>query len=318
MFNRDHVLTAQYVTSPGHMDDVEIVGAGYHAPLYKYNASYDLIAGYADVDSGTLQNLFNVSGSGTIFGARLNYYLPKYGDYNHKLTLAQDYRAYQNRVLLAGVPFVPDITVKPTSLTYSGLWRMKDAETSFYATLAQNFISRGSDSRDIDFKASRFDATGGYRVWRVGLNYIEKLRYDLQFRGVFAGQYSDDALVSGEQFGFGGANSVRGFDEREVANDRGFLANLELYSPEFGDKLNWGDTMKARALLFYDAGYVRRNKQQLGEAPGASGGSVGTGVRFLIGKQFSLRADYAYVLNGAGLQERGDSRLHAAATYIFD
>src|SRR5262245_3414871 len=62
LFNRDHTLTAQYVTSPTEADQVSIYGAGYRIPFYTLNSSLDLIAGYSDVDSGTVQGLFNVSG----------------------------------------------------------------------------------------------------------------------------------------------------------------------------------------------------------------------------------------------------------------
>ena len=94
VFNRDHVFTAQYVTSPTDVDQVSVYGAGYRIPFYSLNSSLDLIAGYSDVDSGTVQGLFNVSGQGSIGIVRWNYYLPKSADYEHKVALGLDYRAY--------------------------------------------------------------------------------------------------------------------------------------------------------------------------------------------------------------------------------
>jgi len=70
LFNRDHTLTAQYMTSPTHASKVSIYGVGYRIPYYGLNSSLDLIAGYSDVDSGNVQGLFNVSGSGTIGAVR--------------------------------------------------------------------------------------------------------------------------------------------------------------------------------------------------------------------------------------------------------
>jgi hemolysin activation/secretion protein len=197
---------------------------------------------------------------------------------------------------------------------------MSDAEFSFYTSVAQNFL-HFNDGNDADFKASRVDAGNNYRVWRFGANYIEKLRKDWQFRSVLTGQLGNDALVSGEQFGLGGANSVRGFGEREVAKDQGFSVNLELYTPDFGDKLSWGENFKARALVFYDTGYLRQNNPQPGEIRSDSIASIGTGVRVSVGEQFSLRADYGYIINPIatlGSEDKGDSRLHVSAVYIFD
>src|SRR5687767_10735354 len=64
LFNRDHALTATYITSPGHWRDVAIYGLGYRIPYYDLNSSLELIAGYSDVASGAVPGLFNVSGSG--------------------------------------------------------------------------------------------------------------------------------------------------------------------------------------------------------------------------------------------------------------
>lgn len=323
LFNRDQVATLQYVSAPAHWGDVKIIGGSYHIPLYQYNSSFDIVGGWANVNSGVLQNLFNVSGSGTIAGGRYNYYLPKIGDYSHKITLGQDYRAYKNNVaVLGGGPsVVPDITVQPSSFTYSGLWRAKDRQVNFYASVVQNIFHDNNDGTDKDFKASRAEATSSYRIYRGGLNYIERMPYDVQLRTALNFQITRDALVPGEQFGFGGATSVRGFDEREVSNDRGFVLNLEGYTPDFGGWfkkwLHWGDTASMRALVFYDLGYLHRNKVQALDSRGQAGASIGTGFRFALGDSFSLRADLARVVNAAGVEEKGDSRIQFSAVVVY-
>jgi len=60
-FDRDHVLTAQFVTSPGNRHDVYVYGLGYRIPIYSLGDSIDLIASYSNVDSGTVQDLFTVA-----------------------------------------------------------------------------------------------------------------------------------------------------------------------------------------------------------------------------------------------------------------
>ena len=44
------------------------------------------------------------------------------------------------------------------------------------------------------------------------------------------GQWSDEPLIPGEQFGIGGARSVRGYEEREASGDSGFFVSAELIS----------------------------------------------------------------------------------------
>ena len=80
------------------------------------------------------------------------------------------------------------------------------------------------------------------------------------------GQLSRDVLVAGEQYGIGGQDSVRGFGEREISNDRGLRLGAELHGPDFGARL--GPGVAAHALLFADHGRVRRNRPLPGETTG--------------------------------------------------
>src|SRR5690606_29216538 len=41
LFNRDHVLTAQYLTTPGNPDKVTVLGVGYRIPFYAFGDSVD-------------------------------------------------------------------------------------------------------------------------------------------------------------------------------------------------------------------------------------------------------------------------------------
>ena len=321
VFNRDHVLTLQYITSPNHLSDVKVYGFGYRIPLYSLGSSIELVGGYSNVNSGTLGGLFTVSGAGTIIGLRYNHYLPKLGDYEQKLVYGVDYKAFQNQVVSAGINIVPDITVHPVSLTYSGTWRGEGSQAGFYANITQN-IPGGSDGTDADFKGtltgipSRADAKAAYRVFRLGANYSRAFANEWQARFQMTGQYSEDSLVAGEQFGIGGAENLRGFAEREVANDSGYRANAELYTPDIGAKLGWTG-VQSRLLGFFDWGNVSRNNAQPGEAHGQSLASAGMGLRFNVGTHFTLRTDYARVVDAGGSQNKGHTRLHFSLSLIY-
>ena len=318
LFNRDHVGTIQYITSPENPSKVQIYGAGYRIPLYAYNGSLEFFAGYSDVNSGTLAGLFNVSGSGTVLGARYNYYLPKYGDLEHKLTAGLDYRAYQSNVALVagnGANTVPDVTVLPASIGYSGSWRMATGELGFYANYSMN-IPGANDGGDNSFKAARTDATATYRIVRWGANYTRVIVGEWQFRGVVNGQSTSDALVQGEQFGVGGPDSVRGFNIREFANDYGYSGSVEVYTPELAPLLRLNDA-KLRMLAFYDMGGTSRNSPQPGESLGQFGSSFGIGMRMTYGKHFNLRVDFAQVAHQAGIQGKGDQMLQFSMAVPF-
>jgi len=316
LFDRDHVLTAQYITSPGYWDEVKIYGVGYRIPFYSLGSSFDAVAGYSNVNSGTVQNLFTVSGAGTIGALRWNQHLPRLTDYEHKIVYGLDYRAYQNQVVTEGTSVVPDITLHPISAYYAGIYRTSASELNFYVYAAQNVFPNGNDASDEVFKTTRADAKASYRLYRYQASYVRVLGRDWQMRGVVNGQYSSDALVPGEQFGIGGAESVRGFLEREVVNDRGYRGTLEVNTPDLGTALKWSDT-GARGLVFYDTGTVHRNKAAPEESTGESIASAGVGVRITWGKTASARVDYAYVLNAGGSQNKGDQRVHFSLSFVY-
>lgn len=315
--NRDQILTMQYTTSPEKMSDVSIYGLSYRLPLYALGDSLDFFGGYSDVNSGKIAGVFdvNVSGKGTVLGMRYNQYLPKLDTYQHKLSYGLDYRAFKSSVDYQGMQLGNDVTVHPVSLGYSGEWHLPKADLGMYVTLIKN-ISGGSKGHDADFEIARTGARADYELTRYGFNLSRSVFDEWQFRAVFDGQYTSEPLIPGEQFGLGGMDSVRGFDEREVSNDKGTHASFELYTPNFGNGLGLDDG-SLRAVLFYDLGQTSRNNIQPGDTAKSSIASVGIGMRYALGKQLSARLDYAHVVDAGGSQGKGDERLHASFALLF-
>ncbi len=328
LFNRDHVLNMQYVTAPneaGNPDkltpipskDVLIVGAGYHLPAYALGGSFDLTAGYSNVNSGKLANLFTVSGSGSFYAGRFNRPLARIGEYEHRLSAGFDWKETRNSVVPigGGASVVPDNTVHPVSLVYSGNFAAQGRETAFNLGYWQN-VPGGDKGDQATFDLVRPGATASYRLFRAAVNHTRTLDKDLQLRFAASAQYSGDMLVPGEQFGAGGADSVRGYLEREVSNDRGFRASVELYSPDFGTSLPF-EGARLRALVFGDWARLTRNNPTVLEARGQALGSVGVGLRFSMGKSINARADYGVTTQAAGTQGRGEGRMHASLAWLF-
>ncbi|HCN91316.1 MAG TPA: peptidase S37, partial [Oxalobacteraceae bacterium] len=168
----------------------------------------------------------------------------------------------------------------------------------------------GSD----DFSRARSGASATYNILRYGANYDRVLRHDWRLRANFNGQATRDALVPGEQFGVGGASSVRGFNEREVASDSGFMGSLELYTPNL---CTASSATQCRTLAFYDAANVSRNRTLPGEQVRTSIASVGLGLRVNVDKSFSVQMDYGQVIDGSDTRAKGDKRLHVKASLSY-
>jgi hemolysin activation/secretion protein len=315
LFNRDHVATVQYVTSPEQLSDVSIFGVGYRIPVYEYPGAFDFFAGYSDVDSGNVAGLFKVSGKGTIAGGRYTHYFAKTSAFEHKFAGGLDYRAYRNDVDYAGTPLGNDVTVHPVNLTWSGIWRVEGTQAGGYATWLVN-VPGGGNGDDAAFAAARVGAVANYRLFRLGGSLNQQLAMDWQFRLAADGQFTGDALVPGEQFGLGGMDSVRGFPERYISNDQGWRASAEIYTPDFGTATSLSDA-RLRFLAFVDGGHLRRNDPLPGEVDRQAIASTGVGLRFGIGRAFSFRLDYGYVLDGYGTVTRGSDKLNGSIAYVY-
>jgi hemolysin activation/secretion protein len=316
LLNGDDAINAQYLSSPGHASDVKVFGAGYRVPLYKLSGVVDVLAGYSSVNSGTVQDVFTVSGKGTTFGLRYTQLLGRIDAYEHRAAFGLDYRAYKNSVLFVGSTesLVPDITVHPASLTYSGRVSQVGRDLSFNLSYSRN-IPGGSKGEQAAFDepGQRSGASAKYSIWRAGAVLSQLLPADLIVRAAANAQQTKDLLIPGEQFGMGGADSVRGYYERETASDIGRRFSLEGYGPDFG---SWfGSTWRARALVFYDAAHGRDNI--LERSPPNRLGSVGLGVRANQGKSFAFRLDVARVTKDAGTRLDGEYRVHGAIAYSF-
>lgn len=323
LFNRDHAATLSYSTSPEQVNNVTQISASYRLPIYTLGDSIDLIAAYSDTNAGTTDTVagpLTFSGKGQVYNARYNHYLPRQGDYTSKIIAGLDYRAYLNSCSLGA--FGPagcgsaafDVTVHPVSFTYNGTLTKPTYVFDYAATLVRN-LPGGSKGGAADFNAVRPSPAGGagaradYTIVRLNGSYSSVLSGDWQYRLAGNAQYTPDALVSGESFGLVGANSVRGFIEREVSSDKGYVLNAELYAPDLAPGMEMPNG-SFRLLGFID--YANGQVVPLaGEtATRTTAGSIGAGLRFTYGKNLMAKFDLARVTQGAGNSRAGDRRGH--------
>lgn len=326
LFGRDHAMTLQYITSLDFPKKVSVFSVGYHLPLYGRGASMDLIAAYSDVNAGTTltpAGPFSFSGAGGTLGLRYNQHLDRpFPGYDHKLIWSVDHRMYRNACSLgafgvagcgsAGQTF----SLTPLSIGYAGNKTLESGILTFTASAHTNF----SFGTDYDNKraigGARFGASPNYKLYKFGVNYAVALADDWQARARFDLQHTNDVLVPAEHFGIGGQASVRGFLERERADDRGHSGSLELYAPELASWLNLTDS-SLRLLGFYDFGRTRRVNALPGEVVENGLSSVGLGLRYTYQKSNSMRIDLARIQDEGGSRISGHYRAHVGLVWSF-
>ena len=309
LFDRDHSFTANYTTSPGNADNVRQYGVHYRAPIYRYAASFSAFYTHSKVDTGTIGDFFDVSGSGDFYGFNFNQILRNIGRYSHEWFAGIQDRSFENDVSFSGIPIGIDVRSRPVTVGYSGRFRTDDAVMGFSISYSRNW-SAGAQNNQRVYAAARsegdveWDALGidGY------VNYY--LPRDWIARGVIAGQYSDEALIAGEQFGLGGADSVRGFEERIVTGDTGLRLTAELWTPQLPF------VPGLRGLVFADLGHRHLNDNDIGEVESDTISSLGLGVRYQWKDNVSFTLDYGNAIAKGkrikGGPDVGNVKIHAS------
>jgi hemolysin activation/secretion protein len=345
LFNRDHTLTLGYTTSPDHRPanvKVDIFSVGYRIPFYALGDSLDLIYGKSNVNTPISSTAFlGIVGKGDVFGARWNHHFARRGEYTSKLVFGLDYK-YINARCATGVPpnVEPDsidpptpriascipYTTRPVSLTYSGQRQSPGQVYDYNIGIAHN-LPLGTNYTNLDGNTDRYSyLTSGNRrtrddfnIVRLGGSYLKAFQSDWQLRFAANSQYGGNPLVAAEQLGLAGSTAVRGFTERAAATDSGYFVSSEIYTPDLAQAKGWRGSL--RALAFYDFAHgFNHNVAGDSLTPGKiSVASVGAGLRYSLGKDFSLRFDLAQVVDAgpANTKQRGDWRGHFNAMFAF-
>ncbi|HEX4152721.1 MAG TPA: ShlB/FhaC/HecB family hemolysin secretion/activation protein [Steroidobacteraceae bacterium] len=318
LWGLDHVFSVQYTTSLSNPSKLDVYGAGYHIPLYAEGDSLDFYGSYSNINAGSVSAGLvdlTVSGAGSVFGAHYNHEWPRIGHYDSQLIVGFDRKAFRNDIELLGLQLSGDVTVDPLSLSYVGRWALPSGNWNFYLTGVRN-IPGGAQASDTDFTAARSGATPGYGLLRYGAGYDRPLAGEWRMRLTVNGQATRDALVPGEQFGVGGAASVRGLHEREISDDEGFTASAELDTPNLC-AIAGSRAMQCLLFGFFDDGRVSRNDALPGEETHVSVDSSGMGFRLARGRALSLQMDYGHVVSASDAQQRGEQRFDVSLAVTF-
>ena len=310
LLDKDHSLTFTYTTSPQQPSDVRQIGINYRIPLYKYGGLIDLLGFDSDIDTGRVAEVFDVSGRGKTLRVGYTQLLAKRGNYGHKLYFSIEDKLFDNEVVFEGTSLVPDVRSRPVTIGYNNTLARGKAKLVNDVAVFKN-ISGGSLNTDQDYAASRVGATQDWQAMRVSSTLNVPLK-SWRLLAQLKAQFSDQPLITGEQFGLGGQNSVRGFEERELVGDAGWFSSLQLWAPVYKG-LGFG--------AFWDHGAISRRNPLEDEIASETIESIGAGVRWTSkDSHWSAKLDFAHVINGPlvtgpGITAEGDSRLHFTIIY---
>ncbi|MGE0482660.1 MAG: ShlB/FhaC/HecB family hemolysin secretion/activation protein [Gammaproteobacteria bacterium] len=313
----DDVFTGSFTTSPDNADDVQQYGAFYQLPLYALHGWLTAFYVKSDVDVGNVQDAFDISGAGDFVGLSFRYELVGVGRYHHSFTAGVQDRLFDTATNSAfdGTPFLPTtykVRSRPLSLRYDGGYNWAATSFDFYVDLTQN-LSFGGHNRQVDYDKARLRSDPGWKVLRIGALVTQRLPRGFLGVGKMTGQYATEPLLPGEQIGFGGDRSVRGFEQRTIAGDKGVQFNLEVWTPPV-ERL-YG----VRFLGFFDAAHKVTELPTVGQRPNDTISSIGIGARWQWREELVASLDYGQPLANADGEaaDRGNSKIHFNLEYRY-
>lgn len=143
----------------------------------------------------------------------------------------------------------------------------------------------------------------------IHTNWVTTLRAD--------GQWASEPLISNEQFGVGGVNSVRGYLEGEIFGDNGWHLSLEQQTPPYLVGMVHGDqplTVRGSVYMDWAAAYLIDPQ---GRAGSVELWSTGFGVAASVGSSWQARLLFSLPLNSTTMTPSDEPVFNFSLTAQF-
>ena len=121
---------------------------------------------------------------------------------------------------------------RPLTIGYTAKVGLDKAVGGYNADIATNLPGGTGNTLNAYLTEDGRIQTVDWNVVHLGSNYLASMESGWLWNVRGQMQYSGTALISGEQFGLGGAASVRDTGERILSGDSGASMKLERTTPE--------------------------------------------------------------------------------------
>lgn len=237
LFQRGHTFSVLFQTAPQRSSDGRVVSLSYLARLPNPAWSLYVTALSSDSDVSAFAGV-NVVGEGRSAGVKaVRQFTTAGGNWYPSVAFGAEYKRFFNVTLVSSEQSAEErstpATYVPINLSFSQSYTGTTHRLQNDLSLVFTGASLGSDNRTLD--KNRFGARGQTMYLRGSLSDAANLPLGFSIFGRVSAQFSDDPLLSSEQFSAGGMDTVRGFLETEALGDSGVLASIELRLPSLPD-----------------------------------------------------------------------------------
>lgn len=246
----------------------------------------------------------------------------------HDLIIGFDWKRMNNRTIFGGpIPTAGDnATLTQFVLGYAGNYETPRFRIDFETNL---YYSPGTwlpDQTNKDYRSLTPKAKKNYVYWHGALIYLQNLPLNFSIRLRGEGQLSSQNLLPSEEFGLGGYQTVRGYDERVVNKENILLLSGEFRSPPLPviSKKNKKFKDALQILVFCDYA-VGRNKFSFFEPQTSSVLpkqtqwllGAGPGLRYTLDPYLTARLDWGFKAHKNSIIGKQTQVVHFAVTASY-
>ena len=313
LWQLEHSMGLQAQVSPQDTSEVRVFSASYSIPL----GTGLLVLSAIRSNSNTVAGVGGTSvfGRGSIYGLRRIVLLGNSETFSQTLNFGADYKSFKESVSVgANEGFDTPIRYVPFNLGYSASLIDKFGVSSAGGGIV--VALRGVGSKESQFADKRFKAQSNFWILKADASRTHNLPFGLSLYGRLEGQYSDQALISNEQFVAGGVDSVRGYLEATAVGDKALRGTIELRSPEL-KREGWSWVGGLRAHVFAEGAGLWLNSPLPQQTSKFGLLSTGMGLRLQVRDAGSVGLDVAWPLRDVGTARKGGTRVHASGVLEF-
>ena len=233
-------LRANYTFTQEGMEEVDFGDAGnysvfYSLPLTRWDTTLEL--GLTQSDYAILEEPFDaldIESDTRMYTVALRQ--PIYRDFQHEFSVTLKGEHRRSEVLVSGERFSispgsVDGQTRITALRISPEYVYRSQER---VIAARTTLSFGLDELD-PIMTSDYDRK--YLTWLTQASWVESVSSnDMLFIVKLFHQYTDQSVVSMEQFSLGGMNTIRGYRENQLIRDNAVVISPELRIPVYKDR----------------------------------------------------------------------------------
>jgi hemolysin activation/secretion protein len=323
LFNLDQQVNFQYTTTTQNIFNTMNAYSGSWIVPFPWR-NYMTIYGAYSGSSAEVSPNNTLNGTSWQVSARYNAPLPMIFEYTHELYGGFDFKQASNSLLIFNTPLgagggFGTYNVFQLTAGYSGNIPDPIGTTSFEVA---GFYSPGglgslNDSDTYHQIVPNADPDYGYGKLNLKRGFVLPMNFSLT--GAFNGQITTSNLMPTEQYGLGGYNTVRGYDERVANGDNAWVVNMELRTPpgsiaKIFDNQEIED--RIQFLAFWDYGFVGFSNPSPGQNSTYLMG-VGPGLRYNIDRFVSVQFDWGFQLKQTPAGSKANDRAEISATISY-